>query len=67
MRRYRLSLVFILAALAALAWIVETRVLAPPLVRTTAPRWGPLAEGVYATGVVEPLAWARSARKRAAA
>ena len=59
MRRYRLSLVFILAALAALAWIVETRVLAPPLVRTTAPRWGPLAEGVYATGVVEPLAWAK--------
>ena len=59
MRRYRLSLALVLAALATLAWIIEARVLAPPLVRTTTPRWGPLAEGVYATGVVEPLAWAK--------
>ena len=59
MRRYRLSLALVLAALAALGWIIEARVLAPPLVRTTTPRWGALAEGVYATGVVEPLAWAK--------
>ncbi|BBK29699.1 RND family efflux transporter MFP subunit [Stella humosa] len=59
MRRYRPSIALVIAALVILAWIVEARILAPPVLRTTTPRWGPLAEGVYATGVVEPLAWAK--------
>ncbi|MGE0723914.1 MAG: biotin/lipoyl-binding protein, partial [Alphaproteobacteria bacterium] len=43
----------------AVAWVIEDRVLAPPQVRTTTPRWGPIAEGVYATGAVEAVEWAK--------
>ncbi|WP_374444053.1 biotin/lipoyl-binding protein, partial [Stella sp.] len=59
MRRHRLFLVLLLAATILLAWLLATRVLAPPLVRTTAPVRGPLTAGVYATGVVEPVEWAK--------
>ncbi|MCC7272189.1 MAG: efflux RND transporter periplasmic adaptor subunit [Alphaproteobacteria bacterium] len=59
MRRYGLTFLLVVAAAAALGWLLDERVLAPPLMRTTTPRWGSLAEGVYATGVVEPIEWAK--------
>lgn len=59
MRRYGVAFVLVVIAAAALGWLAEERILAPPQVQTTTPRWGPLAEGVYATGVVEPVEWAK--------
>ncbi|MGE0719515.1 MAG: efflux RND transporter periplasmic adaptor subunit [Alphaproteobacteria bacterium] len=58
-RRVGPAFVLVVVAAGLLAWLIDERVLAPPVVRTTVPRWGPLVEGVYATGAVEPVEWAK--------
>lgn len=58
-RRRRLMALTLLAAAVLLGWLIASRVLAPPVVRTVTPTWGPLAAAVYGTGVVEPLEWAK--------
>ncbi|MGE0723504.1 MAG: efflux RND transporter periplasmic adaptor subunit [Alphaproteobacteria bacterium] len=59
MRRGGLLLLAVVATLLGAGWVAYDRYLGAPVVRLASPRWGPLVEGVYGTGVVEPVNWAK--------